>query len=410
MQISAVKSGARVQSPPVQGSCNISAIEQNVTVTGILEDDSHADTCLVGRGFRVVNEHGHSAEVEGFTDRIGTIKLQVVDAITVAKTSEGEDVLLRVNHCLHQPDEERSLLSSFQVRHSGTRIDSTPMQHDDRSLFGIVLDTEKKGRVVIPFSLRGTSAGFMIRTPDDEDLDNLDVFDITSTLAWDPNSLEHAEEEARVQVQKDFTANERMFLTAEMPKDGEVHRVNFSSMWTRSTDALLLPALDEDETSTDESMGSESASARGCELTHHPSLKLTQQVPQVLESSHKGIDIISTLAWDPNSLEYAEEEARVQVQKDFNANERMFLAAEMPKDGEVHRVNLSSMWTRSTDALVLPALDEDETSTDESMGSDSASNDESTTSSDDASRNTYRLRYPKIASRGKRAWPPQGGI
>ena len=128
------------------------------------------------------------------------------------------------------------------------------------------------------------------------------------------------------------------------------------------------------------------------------------------EQPLRGVDKISTLAWDPNSLEYAEEEARVQVQKDFTANERMFLAAEMPKDGEVHRVNLSSMWTRSTDALVLPALDEDETSTDESMGSDSASNDESTTSSDDASRNTYRLRYPKIASRGKRAWPPQGGI
>ena len=184
----------------------------------------------------------------------------MVDAITVARTSEGEDVLLRVNHCLHKPDEGRSLLSSFQVRHSGTRIDSTPMQHDDRSLFGIVLDTEEKGRVVIPFSLRGTSAGFMIRTPDDEDLDNLDVFDITSRLVWDPNSPEHAEEEARVQVQKDFTANERMFLTAEMPKDGEVHRVNLSSMWTRSTDALLLHALDEDETSTDESTGSESAS------------------------------------------------------------------------------------------------------------------------------------------------------
>jgi hypothetical protein len=51
-----------------------------------------------------VNDHGHSAEVEGFTDEIGTVKLQVVDAITVARTSEGEDVLLRVNHCLHKPD------------------------------------------------------------------------------------------------------------------------------------------------------------------------------------------------------------------------------------------------------------------------------------------------------------------
>ena len=223
------------------------------------------------------------------TERIGTIKLQVVDAITVARTSEGEDVLLRVNHCLHQPDEERSLLSSFQVRHSGTRIDSTPMQHDDRSLFGIVLDTEKKGRVVIPFSLRGTSAGFMIRTPDDEDLDNLDVFDITSTLTWDPNSLEHAEEEARVQVQKDFTANERMFLTAEMPTDGEVHRVNLSSMWTRSTDALLLPALDEDDTSTDESMGSESAVQKAVNL-RISKLKLTKKALNAPDSAIKAID------------------------------------------------------------------------------------------------------------------------
>ena len=102
MQISSVKSGARVQSSAVQGSYNISAIEQNVVVEkGILEDDSDADTCLVGKGFRVVNDHGHSAEVEGFTDEIGTVKLQVVDAITVARTSEG---VLRVNHCLHKPD------------------------------------------------------------------------------------------------------------------------------------------------------------------------------------------------------------------------------------------------------------------------------------------------------------------
>ena len=72
MQISSVKPGARVQSSAVQGSYNISAIEQNVVVEkGILEDDSHADTCLVGKGFRVVNDHGHSAEVEGFTDEIG---------------------------------------------------------------------------------------------------------------------------------------------------------------------------------------------------------------------------------------------------------------------------------------------------------------------------------------------------
>ena len=51
-----------------------------------------------------------------------------------------------------------------------------------------------------------------------------------------------------------------MFLSVEMPKDWEVHRVNLSSVWTRPTDALLLPALDEDESSTDESMGSESTS------------------------------------------------------------------------------------------------------------------------------------------------------
>ena len=47
-----------------------------------------------------------------------------------------------------------------------------------------------------------------------------------------------------------MAARRGMYATGGRYKDGEVQRVNLSSIWTRSTDALLLPALDEDETST----------------------------------------------------------------------------------------------------------------------------------------------------------------
>lgn len=218
---------------------------------GRLEDDSHADTTYLGKGFKVVTEHDYSATVSGFSDGIGSMELPIVDAVTVAKTTDGSEVLLQFNQALYKADEERSLLSSFQTRWSGTRLDSVPMSQDPTSLFGIVIEDEDHGRVVIPFNIKQSSCGFECRTPTDEDWESLPLFEVTSRLRWDPNDPKHNEEEARVQALRDFTAKDRVMMTAEVPRDGEAHRVNLSAVWTRSTDAMLVPLTDLSDTASE---------------------------------------------------------------------------------------------------------------------------------------------------------------
>ena len=52
-----------------------------------------------------------------------------------------------------------------------------------------MLESEEHGRLVVPFTLNGVSSGFSISSPDDDELDRLPIFEITSSsLHWDPNS------------------------------------------------------------------------------------------------------------------------------------------------------------------------------------------------------------------------------
>ena len=246
-----IQSGPRIASKMSLGLLrleerHLAALKElpEVLEEGVIEDDTHADTCYLGKGWRVVTEHDYTTEVSGFTDGIGSVNLPVVDALGVATTKDGREVILRINQALYQEGEDRSLLSTFQARWSGTRVDNVPVSQDPTSEFGIVLHSEEDGREIVPFSMRGTSIGFKVRRPLDEDLESLPIFDVTSSLHWDPNSPEHAEEERRAQAQRDFTAKDRVFLTNEVPREGEVRRVNLSAMWTKSTDAMLIEAME----------------------------------------------------------------------------------------------------------------------------------------------------------------------
>ena len=113
VQVCGVKSGARAPSQQaslglVGGIRTVAVVHQPVgEERGRMEDDSHADTCLLGKGWKVIYDRGHTCEVEGFSDDIGSLSLPVVYAITVATTSEGEEVIVRVNQALWKPDEDK---------------------------------------------------------------------------------------------------------------------------------------------------------------------------------------------------------------------------------------------------------------------------------------------------------------
>ena len=50
-------------------------IADHVIEEGCLEDDSHADTCMLVKGFYVTQNHDITCNVSGFTYSLGTMRL-----------------------------------------------------------------------------------------------------------------------------------------------------------------------------------------------------------------------------------------------------------------------------------------------------------------------------------------------
>ena len=85
-------------------------------------------------------------------------------------------------------------------------------------------------------------------------------------------------------------------------------------------------------------------------------------------------ELTSQLPWDPNSSpEHEAEERKAQMRQDFAAKDRMLITSEPRRDGETRRVNvnLSSLWTRSTDECLVSTFDpaDDDTDSDLHLGS-----------------------------------------
>ena len=88
-------------------------ISEHVIKKGCLEDDSHADTCMLGKGFYVTQNHDITCNVSGFTSSLATMCLEIVDAELVVIDSRGDKCILIIHQGIYKPYEERSLLSTF---------------------------------------------------------------------------------------------------------------------------------------------------------------------------------------------------------------------------------------------------------------------------------------------------------
>ena len=69
-----------------------------------------------------------------------------------------------VNHALSKPDQEVSLISTFQDLYNSTIIDTMPMKFYPRSNCGIVLTNKDANGTVVKFMLQGITIGVTIRT------------------------------------------------------------------------------------------------------------------------------------------------------------------------------------------------------------------------------------------------------
>ena len=194
---------------------------------GRLDDDTHADTCLLGKGFIVTRTHEYGCQVSGFTSSLGSMRLNIVDAETVVTDADGEEAILVIHQGIHKPDEERSLLSTFQARWSGTKVENDPVQHNPASRFGLIFQNEEAEDTVIRFRLFGVSAGFKIRTPTEVDQRVLNKYEVTSKIFWDPGSKTHAQNERAAQSQmRNNSALQRIAKAQD-----SFHKINISTLW-----------------------------------------------------------------------------------------------------------------------------------------------------------------------------------
>ena len=113
-------------------------IAENAIKEGCMEDDSTDDTHMLGKGFYVAQKHDINCNVSGFKSSLGTMRLEIVDAETVVTDSRGYECILIIHQGIYKPDEERLLLSMFQTRWSGTRVENIPTQQDEHLRFGLI--------------------------------------------------------------------------------------------------------------------------------------------------------------------------------------------------------------------------------------------------------------------------------
>jgi hypothetical protein len=93
--------------------------------------DGGADVCVLGQGWEVLSVHNtRRANVVGF-DHEAAVKrnLPIVSAIIAVDLSKGISVILIVYEAIYDDTANHSLLSEFQFRGFGVKIDSICHKH-----------------------------------------------------------------------------------------------------------------------------------------------------------------------------------------------------------------------------------------------------------------------------------------
>jgi hypothetical protein len=93
--------------------------------------DGGVDTCVLGQGWEVLSVHNtRRANVVGFDHETAVKRnLPIVSAITAVDLPDGISVIVIVHEAIYNDTANHSLLSEFQLRDFGVKIDSICHKH-----------------------------------------------------------------------------------------------------------------------------------------------------------------------------------------------------------------------------------------------------------------------------------------
>ena len=133
--------------------------EANDNKSSTLELDSHANMLVVGANATVIQETGHSADVNAFTDGVSQMKRVPIKDMVVAYDCpyQHKAFLLIFKNALHVSSMSYNLISPFIMEEARLKVNSKPKIHSDEVTVAAHSFYNSATDLRVPFKLRGLS-------------------------------------------------------------------------------------------------------------------------------------------------------------------------------------------------------------------------------------------------------------
>ena len=157
--------------------------------------DGDANTCVLGDGWYVFDQTGRYANLIGFdVNHARKHHLPIVSAACVIQVSPSQSVFVIVHEAVMTKEIKRTLISEFQVREAGNKIDSVSRRH--RHVLGpkgqlCVIVGSASDAVKVNFHAPSVLMGYFARAPTIEEFEGSTMprFELTLNTPWDPSAF-----------------------------------------------------------------------------------------------------------------------------------------------------------------------------------------------------------------------------
>jgi len=146
--------------------------------------DNHADTCCLGPNFVLIYFTGKVCNVSSFLQDLPNQEATPICTGTTAyEDSYGQMHIIVINEALWFGDRmEASLINPNQIRAHGLQSYDDPA--DPNRDLGLQVN-----HLTLPFTMKGTTCSFTLRTPIAWELDNCPHLEVTSDMEWQSEAV-----------------------------------------------------------------------------------------------------------------------------------------------------------------------------------------------------------------------------
>jgi hypothetical protein len=163
--------------------------------------DSHADSPVVGRNARIIEDLNVKVKVTGFSKSLGSTTVPLVNAIVAYDDIYlGHTYLFKIHNALCVKEMDHNLIPPFMMRLAQLQVDEVPKfmtpcpTIENHSIYC------SRNEYRIPLQLHGIISFFPTRLPTDEEIREIPIsIELTPpTPSWDPHSTSYSQQESNM--------------------------------------------------------------------------------------------------------------------------------------------------------------------------------------------------------------------